>query len=154
VVVTDIALTALSGTDGLHVVARSLKTADPIPSLPVSLLSIGQDELARAVTDETGQVAFAPGLLRGRGATAASMLAAYGPAGDFAVLDLSKAAFDLSDRGVSGRQSAGPIEAFLYTDRGVYRPGETVEAMALLRNNGNALPDLPVTLVLRRPDGR
>jgi hypothetical protein len=65
---------ALSGTDGPYVVANSLKTADPIPGLPLAcFLTV---KLARAVTDETRQVAFAPGLLRGRGAAAASMIAA------------------------------------------------------------------------------
>src|SRR5262249_55056594 len=129
VVVTDIALTAMTGADGLHVIARSLRTAEPISGAPVSLLSKGQDQLGQAITNPTGQAFFAPGLLRGHGAGAPSLIAAYGPRGDFAVLDLDRAAFDLSDRGVSGRPAAGLLEAFVYTDRGVYRPGETVEAM-------------------------
>jgi hypothetical protein len=42
----------------------------------------------------------------------------------------------------------------MYTDRGVYRPGETVQLMTLLRDNaGRALDDLPLTLKIRRPDG-
>ena len=50
---------------------------------------------------------------------------AYGKDGDFNFLEVGRAAFDLSDRGVSGRAQPGPVDAYLYTDRGIYRPGET-----------------------------
>ncbi|MBV9523047.1 MAG: hypothetical protein JO010_09650, partial [Alphaproteobacteria bacterium] len=154
VIATDIALTGMSGADGLHVFARSLASAEPLPGIKLQLLASGQDILGEATSDAEGKVAFAPGLLRGKGANAASTLIAYGAAGDFAVLDLNRAAFDLSDRGVAGRPAPGPVEAFLYTDRGIYRPGETVEAMTLLRDRlGKAANAMPVTLVLRRPDG-
>ena len=47
--------------------------------------------------------------------------------GDFSFLDLRRSAFDLTDRGVGGRASPGPVDAYLYTERGIYRPGETVQ---------------------------
>ncbi|MGH6908447.1 MAG: alpha-2-macroglobulin family protein, partial [Aestuariivirga sp.] len=44
--------------------------------------------------------------------------------------------------------------AFVYAERGVYRRGETVHATVLLRDDkANALPGLPLTLVVERPDG-
>ena len=47
----------------------------------------------------------------------------------------------------AGRPAPGPIDAFLYSDRGVYRPGETVELMALVRDSqGYARDSLPLTL--------
>jgi alpha-2-macroglobulin len=154
VMVTDIALTAMTGADGLHVSARSLKSAEPLVGVKVTLLATGQDQLGQATTDANGWATFGPGLLRGHGASAAATITAYGAQGDFAILDLNRAAFDLSDRGVSGRPSPGPSEAFVYTERGVYRPGETVEVMALLRDRiGDGLINTPLTLVLRRPDG-
>ncbi len=46
------------------------------------------------------------------------------------------------------------MDVYLYTDRGVYRPGERVNVMALLRDDrGRGLPDLPLTLKVFRPDG-
>ena len=154
VVSTDIALTAISGNDGLHLFARSLATAEPLSDIKLSLMASGQDVLGKGVTDAGGAFVFASGLTRGKGASAAASVVAYGPGGDFAIISLSRAAFDLSDRGVSGRPSPGPVEAFLYTERGIYRPGQSVEAMTLLRDRvGNAVGTMPVTLVLRRPDG-
>ena len=153
VIVSDIGLTTMRGQDGLHVFARSFASANVLPGVRLQLLSTGQEVLGEAATDAAGQAAFPPGLLRGRGAAAPATVIAHGAAGSFAELDLTRAAFDLSDRGVAGRPAPGPVDAFLYTDRGVYRPGETVQLMALLRTAGGAaLDNAPLTLVLRRPD--
>ena len=73
---------------------------------------------------------------------------------DFSRLELNKTPFDFSDRGVAGRDQPGPVDAFLYTERGVYRPGETVQLMAMLRDaSAIALTNMPVTLIVKRPDG-
>ena len=59
---------------------------------------------------------------------------AYGADQDFSFLDLRRPAFDLTDRGVAGRPAASGLDAFVYTERGVYRTGETVHITALLRD--------------------
>ena len=75
-------------------------------------------------------------------------------AGDYNFLNLAQNAFDLTDRGVGGRDAPAGLDAFLYTERGVYRSGETVFATALLRDaKGVARAGLPLTLVVKRPDG-
>ena len=53
---------------------------------------------------------------------------------DYAFLSLKSPAFDLSDRGVAGRQVPAGLDAFVYTERGVYRTGESVAVTALLRD--------------------
>jgi uncharacterized protein YfaS (alpha-2-macroglobulin family) len=153
VVVTDLALTTMSGRDGLHVFARSFASALPQPGVRLALLSNGQEVLAAATTDATGAAAFPPGLLAGQGANAPAAVSAVA-GDDFALLDLQRGAFDFSDRGVSGRPTAGPLEAFLTTERGIYRPGETLNVVALLRDaRGLGAPPGRLTLILRRPDG-
>src|SRR5579883_1692142 len=63
-------------------------------------------------------------------------------------------AFDLTDRGVSGRDAPKALDAFVFTERGVYRSGETVFVTSLLRDaKGVAVSGLPLTLVAQRPDG-
>ena len=59
---------------------------------------------------------------------------AYGAQGDFAAQDLQRPALDLSDRGIDGRHTPGDIDAYVYTERGVYRPGETVRLIGLIRD--------------------
>ena len=151
---TDLALTVLRGSDGLHAFVRSYETAKPVPGIALSLVARNNGELGKATTGDDGGAAFAPGLVRGEGGDAPAAIMAYGPAGDYAMLDLTAAAFDLSDRGVGGRPAPGPLDAYLYTDRGVYRPGETVEVAGLLRDDHvNAAENLPLTLKVRRPNG-
>src|SRR5438874_946087 len=76
------------------------------------------------------------------------------PGGDFNFLEVGRAAFDLSDRGVTGRKQPGPIDAYLYTDRGIYRPGESVHLIGLVRDDqAAATAALPLTARLLRPDG-
>ena len=53
---------------------------------------------------------------------------------DYGFLNLTQSPFDLTDRGVAGRDAPGALDAFLYTERGVYRSGETVFVTALLRD--------------------
>ena len=155
VVDTNIALTTFTGADGLNVFARALDSAGPLAGLELTLLSSGNDPLAKAVTGADGRATFAPGLLKGHGAAEPIAVMASDPSKqDFSRLELGKAAFDLSDRGIDGRDPPGPVDAFLYTERGVYRPGETVQLMALMRDDGGAaLKDVPVTLIVHRPDG-
>ena len=151
-VVSDIGLFTLRGADGLHVFARSLATTKPLAKLELRLYARNNGELGKAITDDKGYARFDPGLLRGDGGREPAALMAFG-GGDYNFLDLTKPAFDLSDRGVEGRAAPGAVDAFLYTERGIYRPGETVELMALVRDSrGYAQPDAPLTLKAFRPD--
>ena len=77
---------------------------------------------------------FEAGLARGEGALAPAMLVAADAKGDYAFLSLKGPAFDLTDRGVAGRPAPAGLDAFVYTERGVYRSGETVHLTALLRD--------------------
>jgi uncharacterized protein YfaS (alpha-2-macroglobulin family) len=117
-------------------------------------MSRGNEILSTKRTDANGRAQFEAGLTRGEGALAPAMLVATDAKGDYAFLNLKGPAFDLSDRGVSGRPAAAGLDAFVYTERGVYRSGETVHIMSLLRDTqGVAVPNVPLTLVVERPDG-
>ncbi|HEY0835776.1 MAG TPA: alpha-2-macroglobulin [Azospirillum sp.] len=153
VLVTDVGLTAFEGADGINVFARSYATAKPMPGVSVALVARNNAELARVTTDEQGRARFAPGLARGTGGNAPLAVMAYAGA-DYALLNMTNAAFDLSDRGVGGRPAPGPMDAFVYTERGVYRQGETVHIAALLRDDKtDAIEDFPLTVKVLRPSG-
>ena len=63
-VVSDIGLTSFSGGDGVHVFARSLATAEPIPGVELRLVARNNEVLATQKTGTDGHVAFDPGLSR------------------------------------------------------------------------------------------
>lgn len=154
-VVSNLGLTTFTGETGLTAFVNGLDDARPVAGVETVLLARNNKILGRAVTDADGRADFAGGLLRGHGGNEATALLAYGPNHDFTVLRLTGPAFDLADRGVAGRTSPGPLDGFLWADRDIFRPGETVHLAALLRSaQARAVDAMPLTLAVVRPDGQ
>ncbi|MGJ3265659.1 MAG: alpha-2-macroglobulin family protein, partial [Salinarimonas sp.] len=146
-------LTPCRASDGVHGLVRSLASAGPVAGATVRLVARNNEILGEDATDSTGHVRFDPGLARGVEGLGAGMVTAE-IGGDYGFLDLGQAPFDLTDRGVAGRPPAGPLEAMVFPERGVYRSGEDVHLTALLRDGeAQAVEAVPLTLVVRRPDG-
>src|SRR5215475_2783286 len=153
-IVSDLGVSAFSGNDGIHVFVNSLASTDPVARAEVRLVARNNEILATKKTDESGHVLFEVGLARGEGGLSPAMLTVTGEKADYAFLSLKANAFDLTDRGVAGREVPEGADAFVYAERGVYRSNETVFLTALLRDGlGNALTGSPLTLVIERPDG-
>ncbi|GGH43197.1 alpha-2-macroglobulin family protein [Frigidibacter albus] len=153
-IVSDLGLTTLSGTDGLHVFVRSLADAGPKAGATVTLVSRANAVIGTATVDAEGYANFPAAMTAGRGGAQPALVTVAEGEEDFAFLPLTDPEFDLSDRGVAGREAAPPIDVFLTTDRGAYRAGETVHVTALARDPRTAaLEGLPLTLRLMRPDG-
>src|SRR5579862_7859744 len=153
-IVSDLGLTAFSGNDGIHVFVNSLASAEAVAKAEVRLVARNNEILATRKTDDAGHAVFEAGLARGEGGLSPAMLTVTTDKADYAFLSLKSNAFDLSDRGVSGRAVPAGADAFVYAERGVYRSNETVYLTALLRDGqGNAISGGPLTLVVERPDG-
>ncbi len=152
-IVSDLGLTAFSGDDGVHAFVRSLADTSAVAGATVRLVARNNEVLATAKTDDKGYVRFEAGLARGESGLQPAILVAENGAGEYAFLDLTSNAFDLSDRGVKGRDAPGPLDGYLYTERGVYRPGEEVNVTALVRDAAGTASNVPVTLIVTRPDG-
>ena len=153
-VISDLGITTMSGTDGLHVFVRSLGTAEAKVGVTVELLNVSNAILGTATTDEQGYARFDAGLTRGLAGSAPAMVVVKEGDQDISFLSLTDPEFDLSDRGVEGREAAPPVDVFLTTDRGAYRAGETVYVTALSRDaEQTSVEGLPLTAVLMRPDG-
>ncbi len=152
-IVSDLGLTAYTTHDGIDVFIHSLASAEPRGSVEVRLIARNNEVLATRQSDRNGFIHFEAGLARGEGGAAPAAIVAS-ERSDYAFLSLKAPAFDLSDRGVAGRPIPVGLDAFVYTERGVYRTGEAVAITALLRDaRGSAAPNVPLTLVVERPDG-
>ena len=153
-IVSDLGLTSYSGTDGIHAFVNSLASTEPLDGVEVRLLARNNEVLAVKTTDASGKASFEPGLSRGEGGLSPALLVAASAGGGYAFLNLKQSAFDLTDRGVAGREPTAGLDAFVFTERGVYRTGETVYVTTLLRDGeGVAVQDVDLTLVVERPDG-
>lgn len=152
-VVSDLGLTSFSGPDGVHVLVRSLADAAPVANAELRLVARNNEILGTVRSDANGYARFDAGLGKGQGGNAPGLVTAT-LAEDYGFLDLKQTAFDLSDRGVKGRVAPAGLDAYLYTERGVYRSGETVYLTGLLRDaKGAAVTGLPLTFAVKRPDG-
>ncbi|SDM84061.1 alpha-2-macroglobulin family protein [Maricaulis salignorans] len=153
-VITDLALTAYRGRDGIDYVVRSLQTAQPVPGVRVELVARSNEILGTATTDADGRARFAGPLMRGEDGNTPRLLTAYGADNDFAVLDLQRNPVDLSGQDIAGRDRSEGADGYFYLDRGIYRPGEQVHIAAMLRDaQAVSISNRSGDLVLYGPNG-
>ncbi len=154
IMLTDLALTAYRSQSGLDVTLRSLQDGRVMQNTNVQLIAFNNEVLGEAGTGVDGRVTFNAELLAGTGNMAPKLVLASGLKGDTAVLDLTRAPVDVSELNVGGRVTPGPVDAYLYTERGIYRPGETVYLTAMMRDRaGRAISERVGTLITYRPNG-
>lgn len=153
--VSDTGLATFHADDGMLVQALSLTDGQPLEGVSLSLVSRANLVLGAATTDAEGLARLPAGLLRGLGGEAPALLTAEHGEDDFTFLALDQSGVDLLEFGGGGRALPGPLDAWLHTERGIYRPGESLRVLALLRDAGaEAVTGLPLTLRVRRPDGQ
>ena len=153
VMFTDMALTTYSGVDGIDLFVRSIATARPLAGVELALIAANNEVLATATTNADGRAKFGAAIVSGKHPLTPRMVMAYGPQQDFALLDLRRAPLDLSDRGIAGRATNPILDAYVYLDRGIYRPGEVLHASGLLRAGAVvSSDDRPINVTIRRPN--
>ena len=154
ILLTDLALTAYRGEHGLDVTLRSLKDGKIVKGATVQLLAANNAVLAEAKPNDQGRVSFSAPLMNGQGNMTPRLVLATAANGELAALDLARAPVDLSEQEVGGRRTPGPVDAYVYSDRGIYRPGENVELTAMLRDRaGRQVTGRNGHLVVYRPNG-
>ncbi|HSU68600.1 MAG TPA: MG2 domain-containing protein, partial [Tepidisphaeraceae bacterium] len=167
VTLSDIALTAKKGRTGVTVWATSLRTAEPLPGVRTRLYSSKNQFLGEAVTRDDGLATIVPvptaegeepGVVLADRPDARSAGFTTTPnassARDLTWLDLRGSRINFGESETTGASYLRTgHEAFVYTDRGVYRPGETVHLRAIVRGpDGATPPSFPVRWQFRRPD--
>jgi uncharacterized protein YfaS (alpha-2-macroglobulin family) len=154
ILLTDLALTAYRGEHGLDITLRSLKDGKITRNATIQLIAMNNAVLAEGKPNDQGRVTFDAPLMNGAGNMAPRLVLATAPNGELAALDLSRAPVDLSAQEIGGRRTPGAVDAYVYTDRGIYRPGESVEFTALLRDRaGRQVEGRNGHLVIYRPNG-
>lgn len=73
---------------------------------------------------------------------------------DISILPLKEIALDLNEYPITGALSTNDV-AYLYANRTLFRPGETITLNTLLRDrDGQLLPAQPLTIALINPQGK
>ncbi|MFD2718266.1 alpha-2-macroglobulin [Hymenobacter monticola] len=155
VAVTDIGLIVKQGaTAGTTVFANSIRTAEPLSGVTVNLVSSNNQVISTTTTDKSGVAQFDSAASMKR--FTLGMITATKEA-DFSFLDLTKSRVETSRYEVGGLTSnAAHYQAFLYGDRNLYRPGDTVRTNAVIRTEDWKTPPtgLPVKIRLLLPSGK
>jgi len=144
--ISDLGLHARVYERAIEVHFSSLATGEAVPAVDTRLLDADGKTLATATGDDQGRVRFV------RPSPDPAVI--YAVRGDgVALLDLRAPALDLGEF-TQGERPAQAQELFVYGPRDVYRPGETLDLAALLRDaDAGLVPALPLTSEILRPDG-
>jgi alpha-2-macroglobulin len=149
ILASDLGIIAKAGTDqSLFCAVTSLLSSGPMEGVEVTLYNYQQQPIGKGVTDNSGFVTIEyiekPFLL----------IARFEKQRGYLRLDdgssLSLGAFD-----VSGKTIPKGIKAFLYGERGVWRPGDTLFLTCILEDKQKILPaNHPVIFELVNPKGQ
>lgn len=145
---TNIGVHSRMFKDVLTVFSHQIPEAEPYAGVDIKLLDKKGTVILNSQTDDSGFAEFrSPDLSK-----AQLLIAQKGE--HFNLIRLKQAKMDLSSFDLSSRQYK-PQELFLYGPRDLYRPGETVDVNALLRNDdGRLVKATPIKVVIKRPDNR
>lgn len=164
VLVTDLGLLVKHQADSSQqVFVMSVASGKPVAGAKVELLGKNGQAIMSAVSNAQGHVSLGStsGFERERqpvvylvsrqrdGVTDSSFI----PYDRYSrQLDFSK--FDTGGR-YQDQHSDKALTAYMFSDRGIYRPGEQVQLAAIIRNSDLSLagPDLPLKIQLRSPRG-
>lgn len=150
ILASDLGLIAKGGNDGSLLIAVSdLRTTQPMSGVKLDVLDLQQKSLGQVVTDGEGLATlptskYKPFLL----------VASKGGQRGYLKLD-DGSSLSVSEFDVQGEAIDRGLKGFLYGERGVWRPGDSLYLAFMLQDVQNKLPkDHPVVLELTDPRGR
>ncbi|HEX7184844.1 MAG TPA: alpha-2-macroglobulin [Thermoanaerobaculia bacterium] len=150
---TDLGVVAKRSKSELVVWISSIRDLSPVDGALVTLVSDQNQTMGQGRTDGSGvwRLPDAKALAEGR-----PFMITVERGDDFTFLMLDRMAIDTAGLDVGGAEPLGDeYQAFLYGERDLYRPGETLKGLAIVRDgNLETPPAMPVLLRHRDPQGR
>jgi uncharacterized protein YfaS (alpha-2-macroglobulin family) len=159
ILVTDLGIIGKQTLDGgQEVFVQSLDRGQPVPQATVAVIGRNGLTVAEGQTDARGHIRFEQINELKREKTPIMVVAHLGRDLSFLPLGREEHRLDFSRfdiGGMANQTSPNQVSASLFTDRGLYRPGETVHIGAILRTADwrQALAGMPVEIVITDPRG-
>jgi uncharacterized protein YfaS (alpha-2-macroglobulin family) len=149
-VVTDLGLAARTFPGVLLAWVNRLGSAGAVENAAVTVYARNNQVIGRGTTDARGLARI--DLTEGE----TPFVVTAEADGDLTYMDLERTRVAPGEgTGGVAYLEPGQIEAAVFTERGIYRPGETVFVQALARDGQMRAPEpFPALLRVRRPDGR
>jgi alpha-2-macroglobulin len=151
---SDIGLIAKEGKDKLMVFANSIKTAGAINALNVVVYGNNNQILGTGTTNEEGVAEVAYTRKEFAGFRPAMVIAKS--AEDFNYLPFNSTRVNTSRFETGGKRSNNTgLDAFIYEERDIYRPGEKINFSVIVRDRLWKSPgELPVKMKFLLPNGK
>ena len=149
ILASNLALIAKLGNNGEMIVAvTDLITTDPLADVEVEFLNYQQQSLGMMTTDIDGIVKIN---LEDKPFVA---IASYQNQKGYLKLD-DGSSLSLSNFDVSGQKISKGFKGFIYGERGVWRPGDSLHLAFVLEDKTKILPEThPVIFELKNPEGQ
>lgn len=160
-VVSNLGVSVKTWSGGVLAWVTSLPDAKPVAGAAVVVYAKNNAELARGSTDRDGVVRLAYAVktdAEAKTEATAPYLVTAMLGRDLTFLPLDPNRVELAPQGPAATGvylKADGLEAFVFTDRGIYRPGETVHIESLVRNAQLQAPEpFPCLVRVTKPDGK
>ncbi|BCS89471.1 alpha-2-macroglobulin family protein [Pseudodesulfovibrio sediminis] len=152
--ITDIGLVAKRDKTHFTVWAVSNKTLKPISGIYIDLISDKNQKLAQKLTNAQGVAKLKLPQDSPKGTP--YLIVAKNNTGDFSFLLPSRFRVDTAGLDVAGATiSSTGVRGYIYGERTLYRPGEVLKAVAVVRNDDFSIPsNMPLVLSQKDPKGR
>ena len=149
ILVTDVGILTKKNADGTHdVFLISIKEGQPLPNVVVDLLGKNGIPIESATTDANGHCTFGSVEKSTREKTPVAFVARNGDDVSFIPYAREDRQLNFSRFDIDGVDSVLPenLDAFVFTERGVYRPGDDVHVGIVVkqRNWNGKLGGLPI----------
>ncbi len=152
IVVSDLGISAKCSKSNVFAWVCSLKDAKPSGGVEVTAYSANNQLIAKAVTNADG-VAAIPCNTDDKNTTPFLITAQL--ADDLSYLRLDQNELQADQTESTRDYKSSGAEAYLFTDRGIFRPGETLHVRTIVRNPDFTAPAaFPVVFQIIKPDGR
>jgi alpha-2-macroglobulin len=151
---SDIGLIAKQGQEKMLVFANSIKTAGSLSGVTINVYGGNNQLLGTAATDASGVAEVALPRKEMAGFKPAMIIAKT--ADDFTYLPFNNTKINLSRFDIGGkRNNATGLDAYIYAERDIYRPGEKVSFAVLMRDRKWKSPgEIPVVMKFLLPNGK
>lgn len=151
---SDIGLIAKATEDELVVFANAIQTAEPMSGVKVNFISSNNQKLYTATTDKNGVARFT-GLKTNMPDFSVNLITAENGS-DYNFLPFNQTIVSTSRFDVGGKRlNDSNMDGFLYPERDLYRPGETMHIAGIIRTyDWQILPRIPVKIKILSPSGK
>lgn len=152
--ISDIGLIVKEERDNIYVFANSIRSTASMPGVKVSLISTTNQNMGTAVTNGDGVAVFKDISRQSPGFHAALVTAQKDR--EFNFVWMQQCRIETSRYDVGGRiPNATGLNAMIYAERNLYRPGETLHVSTVVRDAQWHSPGtIPVKLRLVMPNGK